>query len=881
MLGGHRCGRSNGPSFLGAAVGGVFISYRVKDSYVAAALIDRELSSRFGSGNVFLDSKSIPAGSDFTEELLARLRTCSVLLVVIGPRWLAITDEAGYRRIDDPEDWVRREIVEALASGMRVIPVLTDQAQLPAEADLPTDIAQLARRQYVSLRHRHMHVDLDHLVDRIIEAELVDQRYSYSTSTGNPQPSPTAIQQMWLAGGPGQAERRPPPRQLPASPRDFTGRAEQLAALDRLLPDEAGTGLEAVVISAVDGTAGVGKTALALVWAHRVQHRFPDGTLFTNLRGYGPGEPATPGEVLDGFLRALGVPAERMPVGLEAQAGLYRSLLAERRMLIVLDNANTAGQVRPLLPGSGGCLVLVTSRASLSGLVSGEAAIRVTLDVLTPSEAVDLVYKVMGPSGTSARSAEVIELARLCDRLPLALRVAAGRMAARPYLTVADVVADMINDHQRLDALRTVGDERTDVRATFHWSYRSLDAEQARLFRYLGLHPGPEISAAAAAAVAGLEAARTKRLLDDLAEVHLIEPVTRDRYRLHDLLRVFAAERADRDEDDDSVVEARARLLGWYAHTAARARDLVFPGILHLPRTLDPPLHPPVELTDHPHALDWLDTERANLVAAIHQADKLGFPQFVMHLVDAIHVFLISRGHWEELCDIHTVAVAAAQSINDRVCEGWFEFYRGWSRLQMSQWDHAREPLQRALTLAQELHDEPMHAWVLTALGRGGLGQQRYAEAEDYLNSALRLSQRTDNKRLESIVRQYLSQIHTRLGNYPLALTNAEHSVALRQQTNDREGDTYAIHQLAVVWQGLGNHQKVIELCTQAIDIAQIYTVFPPQTAAALDTLATSLHHTGDHSGAIACLHEALKIYEHFDADHALATRYRLQALQA
>src|SRR5262249_30226107 len=160
---------------------------------------------------------------------------------------------------------------------------------------------------------------------------------------------------------------------------------------------------------------------------------------------------------------------------------------------------------------------------------------------------------------------------------------------------------------------------------------------------------------------------------------------------------------------------------------------LVFPGILRLPRALDPPLYPPVELTDQAHALDWLDAERANLVAAIHQADMLGFSQVVMHLVDAIHVFLISRAHWEDLHDVHTVAVAAAQSINDRVCEGWFEFYGGWARSQMSQWNHAREPLQRALTIAQELHDEPIRAWALTALGRGSLEQQRYAEAEDYL----------------------------------------------------------------------------------------------------------------------------------------------------
>lgn len=848
----------------------MFISYRAADSYAAAALIDRELSSRFGSINVFFDSRSIPVGSDFAEELLARLRACSVLLVVIGPRWLAIADEAGRRCLDDPKDWIRREIVEALTHGIRVIPVLTDRTRLPAEADLPADIARLAGRQYVSLRHRCIQVDLDYLVDRITEVEPVSQ-----------QSSTAAIQPVWLDGS-APAERRPPPRQLLASPRDFTGRTEQLAALDQLLPGETVTGVvEAVVISAVDGTAGVGKTALALYWAHQVQRRFPDGTLFTNLRGYGPGEPATPGEALDGFLRALGVSAERMPVGLEAQAGLYRSLLAERRMLIVLDNARTAEQVRPLLPGSGGCLVLVTSRAGLSGLVSGEAAMRVTLDVLTPPEAVDLVHRVLGRSGASATSDQVSTLTDLCARLPLALRVAAGRVAARPHLTVADVVADMVNDHQRLDALSTVGDERTDVRATLNWSYHGLDAEQARLFRYLGLHPGPEISTSAAAAVAGLGTGQTKYLLDELAEVHLIEPVTRDRYRLHDLLRVFAAECADRDEDADNVTQARARVLGWYAHTAARACSLVFPGILRLPRTLGPPSYPPVELTGDAQALDWLDTERVNLVAAIHRAAELGFPQFVMHLVDALHVFLISRAHWDELHDVHAVAVTAARSVCDRVCEGWFEFYRGWASTQTRQWDDAREPLQRALTLALELHDDLMRAWILTGLGRSSLEQQRFADALDCLNSALALSLRLDSSRLESIARQYLSRIHTYFGDHQLALTHAERSLDLRIQTNDHEGDAYALHQLAQVWQKIGDHQKVIELCTEAIDITRTCTVFPPQTAATLETLAISLQDTGERPRAIACLRQAIKIYEHFDADHATTTRHQLQALQA
>lgn len=278
------------------------------------------------------------------------------------------------------------------------------------------------------------------------------------------------------------------PRQLPLAIRDFVGRTEHLAALDALLPtEEAGT----VVISALDGTGGVGKTTLAIHWAHRVQNRFPDGTLYVNLRGYGPGEPATPAEVLDGFLRALGCPPEGIPIGLEAQAGLYRSLLAGRRFLIVLDNANAADQVRPLLPGSAGCLALITSRASLTGLVISESAIRVTLDLLTPQEAVDLASTIIGNHRTDAEPESVVQLTQLCARLPLALRIAAHRAAARPQSLIADLVAELSDKQTRLDHLTVPGDELATVRTVLSWSDHALLADQSRMFRLLGLHPGP------------------------------------------------------------------------------------------------------------------------------------------------------------------------------------------------------------------------------------------------------------------------------------------------------------------------------------------------------------------------------------------------------
>lgn len=364
-----------------------------------------------------------------------------------------------------------------------------------------------------------------------------------------------SIQQVLSLTGaiPARADWTVVPRQLPGVVRDFTGRAEHLVALDALLPPEAGArpGMgvpEAVVITAVDGAAGIGKTTLAVWWAHRVQHDFPHGTLYVNLRGYGPGDPATATDVLDGFLRALGVPPERMPIGAEAQAGLFRSLLAGRRVLVVLDNAHRADQVRPLLPGTPGCLVVVTSRDSLTGLVVMDGASRLTLDLLTEYEATHLVTGILGPDRADTEAAAVSELVRWCARLPLALRIAAGRAVAYPHTTVADVVTDLADEHARLDVLSLGGDERTAVRAVFDWSYHALSDRQARVFRRLGLHPGPEVSVHAASAVTDLDPPATRRVLEELAQVHLIEPVAQGRFRFHDLLRAYALDQTMRED---------------------------------------------------------------------------------------------------------------------------------------------------------------------------------------------------------------------------------------------------------------------------------------------------------------------------------------------
>jgi hypothetical protein len=352
----------------------------------------------------------------------------------------------------------------------------------------------------------------------------------------------------------------------------FTGRLAQLDQLDALLakrgPTDTGT---AIVISAISGTAGIGKTALAVHWAHRVRDRFPDGQLYANLRGFDPSRPPTPpNDVIRQFLDALGVPAHRVPADPDAQINLYRSLLADRRVLVVLDNVREPGQARPLLPGAPGCVAVVTSRHRLTGLVAIDGAHPVSLDLLAADEARQLVASRLGTERVAAEAVAVDELIELCGRLPLALAVAVARAANDPHRSIADLVVELRDARGRLDAL-TGDDAPTDIRAVFACSYRTLSPDAARLFRLLGLHPGPDLGIRAAASLAGVSPARARQLLTELAAVHLVTEHARDRYLLHDLIRRYAEERTQIDDAERERHAAISRLFDHYLHTAYTA----------------------------------------------------------------------------------------------------------------------------------------------------------------------------------------------------------------------------------------------------------------------------------------------------------------------
>ncbi|HEX4703555.1 MAG TPA: TIR domain-containing protein [Pseudonocardiaceae bacterium] len=827
---------------------GVFINYRGADSHSYGALLYTELTRHFGGEHVFLDAESIPAGADFVDELLGRVRSARVLLAVIGPRWLTATDPGGRRRIDDPDDWIHRELAAAFAAGVRVIPVLIEQAEMPAVADLPGDIAALSRCQYRRLRRREPVADLARIVTDLTS---LDPTLAAKVGSG----------------------RSSVPRQLPPVIRDFTGRAEHLSALDALLSTDRSDERRTAVITAIDGAAGIGKTTLAVWWAHRVQHRFPDGTLYINLCGYGPGEPVTAGEALDGFLRALDVPPERMPAGVAAQVGLFRSLLAGRQVLIVLDNANHADQVRPLLPGAPGCLVVVTSRNSLTGLVVTDGASRLTLDLLTADESVRLVTGILGRTRTDAETDAVTDLVRYCARLPLALRVAAGRAAAHPHSTVAGVVAELADERALLDVLSRGGDERAAVRAVFDWSYQRLSIRQAHVFRHLGLHPGSEMSVDTTVAVAGVDPLTARRVLDELAQVHLIEPVAQDRFRFHDLLRAYALDQTTRHDSVADRDHALRSLLNWYAHILDTCDALLHSAIDRLPLTLIAPAYP-TAISDRAQAWAWVTAERDNLLAVLRHTARHGMHYRTLCLADRVR-FFYTLGNWGALLDTRGWAIVAARQCGDRTAEARFLIGRGEGSESLRRWDHARADLTQALKLARDLGHRHYQARALHVLGRSCIPQERFEEAVRYLWQALPLSVGQGNGRTEGMIETDLGYAYTRLGDYRRALRHAERGRFLRRRCGDLEGEVIALHYLAEAWQGLGEHSKTIALCEEAITIGRISDDLVHVLAKPLDTLATSLYHFDDIASATACWLAAAAIFENrgrpFLADQARA----------
>lgn len=600
--------------------------------------------------------------------------------------------------------------------------------------------------------------------------------------------------------------RRPrsAPAQLPAGIADFTGRDAELSRMRALLPPdpaapEAGAPAGVVVIAVV-GTAGVGKTALVTHFAHQITHRFPDGQLHANLRGYAGGAPATAEQVLARFLAALDVPADQIPLDPERQAALYRSLVADRRMLVVLDNAADAAQVRPLLPGGPHCLVLVTSRDRLSGLVASHGARRLALTALTPGDARQLLARTLGDSLTGADPEVAAELARQCAHLPLALRIAAANLADDPHRTVADYLAEFtgLARSERLNRLEVDGDSDTAVRTAFAHSYRALPVPARRMFRLLGLVPGPDITVPAAAALAGVDHDRAARLMKRLAAAHLVEQHAPGRYACHDLLRLYAGERADAEDDPGRREAAVAALLRWYLAGADRAAGTLYPNRLRLPADQPGPgVGPAFAPADTDAASRWLDAERANLVAGVEHAAEHGPKRLALRLSDALRGYFALRRNTTDWFTVSQAGLAAA------IAEG--------------------DPVGTAA------------AYQALAHAHSSLGEND--RAIDLLTRALELTRRTDWRAGQSSTLNNLAMLHGNSGRLDLAVDCYEQALAISRQDGDQASVGLQLNNIGSLYHRLGRLDRAADTLVESL--AMIGACLPDTEQ------ASSLHNLG------------------------------------
>ncbi|TDV49683.1 putative ATPase [Actinophytocola oryzae] len=667
------------------------------------------------------------------------------------------------------------------------------------------------------------------------------------------------------------------PRQLPSPVRDFTGRAAELVALDALLGQAAGaapTG-RAVVISAISGTAGVGKTTLAVMWAHRVRSSFPDGQLYVNLRGYDPGPPAAPGEVLDGFLRALDVPAAKIPPSLDDRAAQFRSVVTGLRLLIVLDNAGSAEQIRPLLPGSSSCMVVVTSRDKLTGLAVSVGMHRIAIDRLPDEDAVTLVRTIVGGHRADAEPEAVAHLARLCDRLPLAIQIAAQRAIAHPHVTLAELATELVDDVQRLEVFSGGADQFTAIRPVFSWSYQSLPEAVAGMFRLLGLNPGPDVGTPAAAAMAGLAPRAARRLLDGLVEAHLVESAGLDRFRLHDLLRAYARERAEATHTETDRRAAVHRLVGWYLHASAAADDLLHPGRRRaVVDAVTAPEHA-AAFADYDAALGWCETEQANLVAVARAAVETGLGAAAWQLANNLWSFFYLGKHWTDWVATHEVGLAAAVDLADvrgqaRMLNGLATAYAG-----MCRYTECLDLFRAARGLFRAVGDRWGVGSCLTNLADVYLGLREYTDAVEYAEQAVEIFREIGNQYIEGIAMGNLGEAYLGLGAYDDALTQFHRVLDLCRDISHRHGEAVTLIHLGEAHLGLGAYGEALDRLFEGLDLTR--EIRDRHTEAlALSTLGLVYQDTGQPELARRSRLAALGIYDDLGDPRAQALRDQL-----
>jgi DNA-binding SARP family transcriptional activator/predicted negative regulator of RcsB-dependent stress response len=694
------------------------------------------------------------------------------------------------------------------------------------------------------------------------------------------------------------------PCQLPPDIDDFTGRQDAVAQLQRLLEGEQAT---AIVISAIAGKAGVGKTALAIRVAYRLRPRFPDGQLYVNLRG-AQAEALGPAEVLAGFLRALGIDGARIPEGLEERSRLYRARLADQRVLVVLDNAASEAQVRPLLPGSQSCAALITSRGRLAGL---EAAHPLTLDVLDSDQAVELLARLAGPDRVAAEPQAAQQLVRLCGLLPLAVRIAGARLAARPQWRLALLAGRLADEHRRLDELKT-GD--LEVRASVALSYRGRSEAERRLFRLLGLLAAPSFAAWMAAALLEVEPAEAEELLERLVDAQLVEAAGEDqagqlRYRLHDLLRVFARERLEAEEPALVRRGSLERLLDACLVLAERADALLVPsGLDRYGGDPDPERagHPAVEIVERDPP-GWFEAEHAGLVAAVEQACDAELWELAWRLSIALTGFMQLRAHWDDWQHTHMLALGAARRAGDRDAEARVlaslgDFYSERNRLddarcclhqslaafretgnrrgelqsllavgdfhrRLGRFGDAAARFEQSLAGFRELGVRSWEALALFDLADVHREQGRLAAATACLQQSLALVRAIGDRPWEAAILRRVGLVHLSKGRFGAAVTCLHQSLAFLRDVGDRRGEAYVLESLAEVHRRQGRLEDAAGCLERSLVLARA-TGDRAVEAFALRTLGDVRRDQGCLEEAAGHLEQSLAAFREFGFRH-------------
>ncbi len=609
----------------------------------------------------------------------------------------------------------------------------------------------------------------------------------------------------------------PVPAQLPSDVHGFTGRHDELDELDRMLID-ADDQSTAVVISAVAGTAGVGKTALAVRWAHRARDAFPDGQLYVDLRGYGPDPPIPAGKALARFLANLGVAGRDIPLDVDDRAARYRTEINGRRMLVVLDNAASVEQIRPLLPGTPSCSVVVTSRDSLLGLVALHGGRRLDLGLLPLPDAVTLLHKLIGER-VEAEPGAAATLATQCARLPLALRVAAELATARPTTPLADLVRELADQAQRLRLLDAGGDPRAAVRVVFSWSYKYVSADAARAFRLAGLHPGSDLDVYAAAALTNTTVDGAKLALDVLARAHLMHPTGPGRYGTHDLLRAYACDLAKSQDSEADRRTALTRLFDYYLAAAATAMDALSPAERRQRPRISPADSPTPSVADPAAAFAWLDAERPNLVAVCTHTAAHGWPGLTIRLATTLFRYLDIRAYLPDALSIHTDARNAARQTGDRAAEAHAMANLGIVHLRQGRYEQAAEHYRGALPLFRETGDRGGEARTLTHLGLVHWRQGRYELAAERHRQALTRYRETGNRVGEANALSNLGLVRWRQGHYEEAAEGHRQALIVYLETGRRNGEANALANLGVVYLRQGRYEEAADDLRQALTL--------------------------------------------------------------